>query len=397
MANNLQKSFGAYPTATQISSTRHFVQTPSGVLYVIFVDANSDLAFSKSTNFGASWSTPTVIFTGTVTGYAVWYDRWSNISAGLIHLAYTDSGIDDTLYRTIDTENSDTLSTETTVFVGASTANGGHLSITRAVGGNVYCKTVLDAGAEGGFFRLPNANVPSGAWDAARTVDEVIATMDQMILQPDFDAADTQDILAIFWDSSADEISRKLYDDSANSWSETSISTGMVDTALANIGQHFAAAPDIANTRTVLIAWNGIDTANADLNCWTVDSGTITAKTDVVTNSTDDQGFAALSIDTETGYWYAFYGGKSDGSETYNTSVNIYMKVSTDSGSTWGSETLVSSALFSARHIFGCPRLLFSAPGNIPPVALTQTGGTGETIIYYPRPSRKLTHILYGG
>ena len=30
-------------------------------------------------------------------------------------------------------------------------------------------KLLIDAGAEGGFFRLPNANVPNGAWDAART------------------------------------------------------------------------------------------------------------------------------------------------------------------------------------------------------------------------------------
>ena len=324
-------------------SVVHMVQTPTGVLYAIYIDSASDVVFKKSTNSGLSWSAPVSVFAGTATALAVWYDRWSNISAGLIHLAYTESVTDDTLYRTINTESSDALSTQTSIFAGASTATGGCLAITRAVGGNVYCKTVIDAAAEGGFYRLPNANVPNGAWDAARTVDEALATTDQMILQPDFDAADTQDILAFFWDASADEISRKLYDDSANTWAETSIAGTMVDQVATTAFPHFAAAPDIANTRSILVAWSAVDAANADLRCWTVDSGTISETTNVQLNSTDDQGLAAIALDTLTGYWWVFFVGTSAGSETFGTSVNIYCKVSTDSGSTWGPETKITN------------------------------------------------------
>ena len=165
---------------SSVSSTTHFdgggtqylVQTPSGVLYAFYIETNADVLYRKSTDGGVTWLAPVLVFTGTTTALSVWYDRWSEISAGLIHLAYSESITDDTLYRTVDTESADALSTQTVIFAGASTAAGGHLSITRAVGGNVYCKTVIDAGAEGGFFRLPNANVPNGAWDAARTVDE---------------------------------------------------------------------------------------------------------------------------------------------------------------------------------------------------------------------------------
>lgn len=215
------------------AGTNYIIQTPAGVLYMVYADSLSDVAFRKSVDNGLTWTQPTTVHSGTTVQLAVWYDRWSNISAGLIHCVMTDSADDDTSYRTINTESSDALSTETDIFVGASTAGGMHLSVTRAVGGNVYCKTVIDAGAEGGFYRLPNANVPNGAWDAARTVDEAIATLDQMILQPDFDAADTQDIMAIFWDASANEVSRKLYDDSANSWSETSIAGSMTELSTA--------------------------------------------------------------------------------------------------------------------------------------------------------------------
>lgn len=345
------------------AGTNYIIQTPSGVLYMVFIDSLNDVSFRKSVDNGLTWTASTVIFAGTATNLAVWYDRWSNISAGLIHVAYTESGGSDTLYRTVNAESSDALSTQTTIFAGTSRLAGGHLSITRAVGGNVYCKTVIDAGSEGGFFRLPNANVPNGAWDAARTVDEAIATLDQMLLLPDFDAADTQDIMALFQDASVTELSRKLYDDSANSWSETSISAAITELSTATAFRNFDAAPDIANTRHVVVAWNATDAANQDLLCWTVDSGAITAKTDVVTNATDDCGLAAVMIDLQTGYWWVFYGGPSTGSSTWNTAMHIYYKVSTDSGTTWGPETLLDiGATFTLRMLYTTNRLYLGSP-----------------------------------
>jgi hypothetical protein len=340
----------------QGGGTNYLVETTGGVLYLIYIDTNIDVVFIKSTNGGFTWSTPTVIFAGSATAVSVWYDRWSNIAAGLIHVAYQESATDDTFYRTINTASSDALSTQTTIFLGASTAAGGHLSITRAVGGNVYCKTVIDAGAEGGFFRLLNANVPNGAWDAARTVDETIATVDQMILLPDYDAADTQDILAIFWDASANEISRKLYDDSANSWSETSIATSMAEQNATSTWPDFAVAMDIANTRHFLVAWSGTDLASSRLRAWTVDSGSITALTDVVSSSTDDQGMTGITLDTNTGRLTVVYAGKTDGSETFPTAINIYRKFSDDSGTTWSGEELLTTVARDIAQLFVFPR-----------------------------------------
>ena len=359
----------ANPLANQYNGagTNYLVETPAGVWYCIYIDTPAtDVYFTKSSDRGLNWSLPVAVSSPlNPTSLSVWYDRWSNISAGLIHCAYTDAGVDDTFYRTINTESSDALSTETVIFAGGTTASGGHISITRAVGGNVYCKTVIDAGAEGGFFRLQNANVPNGAWDAARTVDEAIATTDQMILLPDYDASDTQDIMAIFWDASAEEISRKLYDDSANSWAETSIAASMTDDVATNGYPHFAVAMDIANTRHILVAWSVVDTANADLRCWTVDASSITEVTNVVQNSTDDQGLCAITLDTITGYWWVFYCGKSDGSETWNSLTNIYCKCSTDSGTTWGAETRLSASTFPHRWLAAIPRTL--VPGATPP------------------------------
>ncbi len=325
------------------AGTQYLVHANNGAIYYVYVDNNQDVTYRKSTDGGIIWGDGIVVFAGTATNMSVWYDRWSGLSTDLIHVAYTESVTDDTLYRTIDTGSSDTLSTQTSIFAGTSTAAGGHLSITRAVGGNVYCKTVIDAGAEGGFFRLPNANVPNGAWDAARTVDETIATQDQMILLPDLTAADTQDIMAIFWDASADEISRKLYDDSANSWAETSIATTMVDRVSTNDWPNFSATVDLTNSRILLAAWSTTDAANADLRMWRITNSSISEQTNVVLNSTDDQGMCGITVDTANAdHIVVFYVGKSDGSETYNTDVNLYCKATTDGGSTWGPETLLT-------------------------------------------------------
>lgn len=379
-----------------VGAVIRLVETPSGVLYCVYIDSGSDVVFKKSTDGGLSWGLQTSIFAGTATAMTVWYDRWSGISAGLIHVAYQESVTDDTFYRTIDTESSDALSTQTTVFLGASTAAGGTLSITRAVGGNVYCATMIDAGTEGGFFRLPNANVPSGAWDAARSTCFEAATQDLVLLQPDFDSADNQDIFAFFWDASANEISRKNYDDSANSWAETSIATSMTDLGVASNTPfpHWAACRDLSSGDSILVAWSAVDTASARLRAWQVNNSTITALTDVVSSSTDDQGLAMIAIDDATGDLTVIYGGATGGGETFRTAINLYCKVSKDGGTTWGPETPLTSA---ARDIpwIGCvPRRYIQPLG----VAYFHNGGTIDEIKFNVQVTQpRASHQLFGG
>lgn len=343
---------------------RNFViESQDGTLYAILNDDYLDVGYKKSTDGGLTWGVTVSIFAGSTTAIAVWFDRWTpGMTTDLIHIVYTESVTDDTLYRTINTASSDALSTQTILFAGASTANpGGALAVVRAVGGNVYCRTTIDAGAEGGFYRLLSANVPNGAWDAARTVDETLASADQWILVPGF-AADTQDIMMIFSDSSASELSRKIYDDSGNSWAETSIATSMVTGSFSNAGPHFSACCMVADSQIYVAGWSANDAANADLRFWTLDETTITEGTNVVLNSTDDQGLCAIGYDSVSEEIYVFYCGKSDGSETAWTALNIYYKVSTDGGTTWGAETKLTNRAYGIVSIWCCPRTLGGPP-----------------------------------
>lgn len=318
----------------------YIVPANNGAIYVVYVDSAADVVFTKSTDGGFTWSFPVAVFAGTTVALAVYYDRWSGRSTDKIRCAYTESGGSDILYRDIDTANSDALGTQTTVFAGTDTASGGALTITVGRDGRLCVAGSIDAGAEDGAW----SSTDDGAtWGDTIADPSEGATQDQYLLLPGWNA-DTADLDLYFWDASADEISVKRYDDDMNTWGETSISTGMVDTPAATHFRNFDAAVDLTNSQNVVVGWTADDLLNADLKCWTVTDSAITAKTDVVTNSTDDQGMCAITIDTSTGYWWVFYGGKSDGSETWNTVVTINYKVSTDQGATWSAERQVHSA-----------------------------------------------------
>ena len=366
------------------AGSNYVVVTPGGVIYIVFLNYGSsstviEVKFTKSTDGGVTWSAPTTVSAeDTCSQLSIWYDRWSGIAAGLIHCAWTDTADgDDCRYRSIDTENSDSLSTQTVIgaFTSATAAGGPAISIVRARGGNLYCKVTVDAGAEGGFF----GSTDVGANWSALTNSEALATTDQWILMPGW-AADDDDIMMFFWDASVDEISRVLYDQSGDSWAETSISTAMVDVVSSSTFPHFAAAVDTTNSRNLLVAWSGVDTANADLRCWHITESAITEVTNVVLNSTDDQGLCAIGIDTDTQDWYVFYGGKSDGSETWSASagvVKVYYKISTDDGATWGAETALTAGSHNLAYLCCNPR-----SSGFPNVLLGI--GVGSTDPFFP-------------
>jgi hypothetical protein len=332
-------------------ATNYVVQTLAGALYAFYVDGGSDCAYVKSLDGGVTWSTSVIIHTGTVVQVAVWYDRWSDVAGDVIHVAYASSANDDVMYRSLDT-SSDTLGTERTVAALGSTSSNPALSIARARGGNLLCAYDIDGGTEHGCARSTDGGT---TWGSVATPTEAAGAGDFLILLPGW-AADNQDMMCLFWDKSASEISRKLYDDSANSWAETSIAASMTAPVTANGQFDYAAAVDIANSQNLLCAWSVRDTANADLRFWTVTEAAITEKTAPITDTAGEQGVCALAIDTSRATWYVFYGGKADGSETFGSSTTLNYKVSSDSGATWSAELPANLLVANPAWVGACPR-----------------------------------------
>ena len=328
----------------------YLVQTPAGVLYGIQIDGGSDVTYRKSSDNGLTWGTPVVVFSGSSLQLALWYDEWSGVAGGLIHMVYTNTSNSDIMYRSLDVDT-DTLGTETTVIALTSVSGSTNsLTIVRARGGNLIVVYDIDGGTEDGARKSTDVG---GTWGAM--ADPTEAAADMYMLLPGWNA-DTQDVQLIFLDISADELSVKRYDDSGDSWAESAIGT-VVENAQTNGFPHFAGAVDTTNSQNLVIAWNAVDAANQDLLGWTVTDSAITAfGTSIVANATDDCGFAAIGIDTLTQDWYAFYCGKSDGSETFQSAMNIYYKASTDDGATWGSETALTTAACETRYLDCVPR-----------------------------------------
>jgi len=337
------------------AGTNYVVETLNGVVYQVYVDRLADLKFTKSADGGLTWKDPVNIFTGNVLGVAVWYDRWSGISGDLIHIAWYEDATDDILYNNINTASGDALGGQTTVFAGNTAVSGGALSIVRGRNGDLRVAGSIDAGAEDGAWS--SADVGATWGDTIADPSEG-ATQDQYFLLPGWNA-DTADVMLIFGDASANGLSVKRYDDSANSWAETAIIAdgSWVDFTAPNSFPHVAVAVDLANSRNIIVAWTAVDSLNADLRCFIIDDTTITeTATNVVLNSTDDQGLCAIGIEINSGDWYVFYCGKTDGSESFSTSVQVYYKVSTDDGATWGAETLLTSELHSTQWLVCNPR-----------------------------------------
>ncbi len=334
--------------------TSYIVQKNGAVdtYYLIYTDSASDVSYLKSVDGGFTWAPAVNVYTGTVRAIAIWYDRWSGIAADVIHIAYVEDTGNNILYRSLDI-SSDTLGTETTVFDGTSAAGGGALSITVARNGHIRVAGSIDAGVEDGAW----SSTDSGAtWGDTIADPSEGATQDQYWLFPGWNA-DTADTMLIFWDASANEISVKRYDDSANTWTETSISVGFSDLTAGNGFPQLAGFVDLANSRNVIAAWSNSDLANADLRCFIIDDTTITeTATNIVLNSGDDQSWVGMLLDTDTGTWYAIYGGKSDGSETFSSAIKYYYKTSDDAGATWSAETALTAFVRSSQQLIVTPR-----------------------------------------
>lgn len=346
------------PVVAQLNYTgagvNYLVQANNGGLYLVYVDGASDLVWRKSTDGGFSWSAPVVILAGTVVAHSVFYGRWAGVADDLIYMAYTDANA--IKFRALDTASADALGSETTVFTGVSSATGGALTIWRSRGTTTLrVAGSIDAGAEDGAW----SSTDSGAtWGDTIADPSEAATQDQYFGLPGWNA-DANDEMLIFVDASANGISVKRYDDSANTWTEAAIiaDASFLDQTAANAFPHVACFVDTANSRNVVACWNAVDAANQDLRVFIITDTTVTETTaNAVLNGTDDQGLVAFSLATDTSTWYVFYTGNADGTETYSTATNVYYKTSTDDGANWSAQTLLTNRAHGIQWLAGVPR-----------------------------------------
>ena len=311
--------------------------------------------FKKTLDGGETFGSEVTVTSMNGIGFGLWYDRWTSGDNGtLIHIADMD-GAGQTAYRALDTSD-DTLTTFVSVVDLAHASDIGsawiikHVGITKARGGNLYIST---AGSnvlvpfDEAFMRSTDGGA---TWTQRAALLETTAQslLDFAILMPG-NEADNQDIWVAYLDRSATELSLKVYDDSANSFSETSIATGMI---LSTSGQllHLGATTRHSDDHMLVAAMSEIGVATGDMRMWDINgSGSIVEKANVLTN--ESHWGAHISINQQNDDIRVGYFG--DGVETFATG-KVYFKLSTDGGTSWGAETLFNeSAVALVRTMHG--------------------------------------------
>jgi len=325
--------------------SRRVVFTSANVGYVFFIENTTagHFQYKKTTDGGATWGSAVTIHTGPGTatapiGFDVWYDRWTSGDSGTkIHTALITRDTDDVVYRALDTSG-DTLGTETTVLNGASADETviANVTITKARGGNLYVAAMIDAGVEFVFGR----STDGGASWSSRAHSFEASGFDRFTLYPG-NESDSQDVWLLFEDASADELTLKTYDDSADSWSESSVICPIA--SVFDFNRQWGGHVRHADGHLIIAVWTEKDTATADFRVFDINgAGSIVEKTAIATN-VDDSFYPALFINQSTNDLYVSYTGKKDGSETLDTTASVCYVKSTDGGATWGAEVVYSA------------------------------------------------------
>jgi hypothetical protein len=298
----------------------------------------------RTTDGGANW-VATTIMTAVYRNMAVFFDREVPGDAGtLLHIVGLDDTGDAFDYRTFNVSDA-TLGTQVEIANTLAVSATGDLDrccITKTRNGNLIAglstQTVIDC------FKSDD---DGATWTGIADVYETATEEDFALLFP-ANTGDGADACAIFWDRSADEISIKMWDDSAGTWTETLIAGTMVDKSPS---RGYDASTRHSDGHILLAALNDVDGLAPEIKTWditpnSIASPTITAKTDVTTNQA--AGLVAIVINQQNDAVYVGYlKGQVQGD------VPGVFHVSTDGMTTWGTEQAYTETNDDYRMIAG--------------------------------------------
>lgn len=297
---------------------------------IIFIDSNQDMAARKTTDGGQTWAAAVTAEAGQAIGVSSWFDQQTVGDTGTkVHCCWTEVANTDFTYANYDI-SSNAWSTPVDITGTATVGGQEHSGIVKARNGNLVA--VKSGGTVGnGTWKSTDAGA---SWSSINACEE--GTAPDHLFGACVDTGDTADVAMIFWDVSADQISVKMYDDSGNTWTETNIASSQVDDLNNSI--QFCASTRLSDGHMLLVAWNAVDSATADLTFWeltlnSIASPTIGSPVTVVSNSSES-GACSIFIDQTNDDMYVSYLRGT----TWTDLTKAYYVKSTDGGASWGSE-----------------------------------------------------------
>lgn len=331
-----------YDATDEYSPGPELVFISDQVGYVFFqVSRTASLSYSKTTNGGTSWGTPVDMTGGVQYTYrsrSIWYDKWTPGDTGTkIHIIVDGYDNDDVDYYSLDTSD-DSVTGPVLVHTGLGAYNAPNMAgmVTKSTVGYLF-SVCADAGPNVYFDK---SETGGSSWSSISPGYAFLNDGDDHAqLLPLADG----DVLCIYFDGSAGTLYSFRWDEATDSWD----SSGNVVTVLTGLSHvdYFNAWGAVQKTGeydVYLAINNGLNTAGADLVCYkyTASSNSWTSQGNIYTDIGTANMDVKLVVDANKGDLYAVY---SRG--TWQLTVDIYYKKSTDNGVNWGTETQVSSSV----------------------------------------------------
>lgn len=305
---------------------------------IVYHDSGDDPSYRCTTNGGVSFTADADFEATTLEHLTTYFD------GTLVHVVWSNSaGTDDVTYANLNISTctpSTPVQVEATTFTGSSIDH--RLAIGKSASGLLYLAYNTAA-----VNRAWVSDDTGATWSAIATLYDSATVVDYALIKP-ANTANDDDVAAVYWDID-DGVYIRMYDASANSWTESSVQGSVTgDSQYYNID---AAVRE--SDGAILVAFhNAPDNAADDIQTFeiipnSIASPTVTAKTNVVTNVAESAQIA-LMIDQGSEDVYVAY---LKGNTNWQIDTDLVYHVSTDAMSTWGSEQAYSETTDDIRNL----------------------------------------------
>ncbi|MBT5774627.1 MAG: hypothetical protein HOH95_09680 [Dehalococcoidia bacterium] len=313
----------------------------------VYVDWSSDVG-ARATSTGVSgWGSAIVAEAGSIGGFNCWFEPATpGLSSDSIHCSWLDNDAGDTLKYAAFDVSAQTWGTIRSIAIGLTydatdRYNRTWISVSRS--GNIgVAYQILDTttGSEGFYVSADTGATwtsKASPWDHSSTTQ-----VDELHLFP-ASTADDDDLCGVYYDRGSLQWTVKMFDHSANSWTEQTTGAWTVtgDDFLAMPHSHgavrhsdgkiiFATHDDPLTT--------GDDLQIHEINPNSISGPTITGKTNAIAN-TDGMHMVNVALDQTTDDIYVAYlrGTSAQWKQTGADFTAYYVK-STDDATSWGTE-----------------------------------------------------------
>ncbi len=276
-------------------------ETDADTVYAFGKDAGDVFVVLKSADAGVSWGSPQTLITGkNVDRFALWYDKWTSGDTGtIVHIIFANTTDTEFSYFSFDTSDDTETGIVTAAALTPATDPQQSISICKTRGGNLVA-----GGSPTGSVSPDQFFTRSTDSGANWTVKADFSTSTEWLyfLCVPGNETDDNDVWAIISERPNAEVTFAVYDDSADSWSET-----VLDDSGTFLRRNIAAAVRHSDGHVFVVMSEGVGEGTKLLS-WDINgASSITVRTDVTTG-TNETVFPAMFIDQATGKIYVVYG-----------------------------------------------------------------------------------------